>query len=128
MNIPVLCVLIAGLQSIFWGMLSKWNARQAGITYDNKCPREQATTYTGPAARAGWAQANSFEAFPLFAAAVILAMVTGIDGAMLTTWSIAYVVLRFAYGFFYIINWDALRSLAWVLAMVVVIRLFVAAI
>lgn len=127
MTIAIICVLIAGLQPLFWSVLAKLGSRSAGLQYDNKTPRVTMANYHGWCARSNWAQANAHETFPFFAAAVILAMVTGVDTAIINTWAITFVVLRFIYGACYIFDKDSLRSMVWVLAALATIRLYVAA-
>jgi len=128
MNIAILCVLIAGIQPIIWGLCAKGGSAKGGTAYDNAAPRPLMDSYSGWPARANWAMQNAYEAFPLFAAAVVLAMMSGVNQAVIDQTAVIYVVLRFAFGFLYMANLDKLRSLVWVLAMAAVIRLFVLAI
>lgn len=57
---------------------------------------------------------NRFEAFPLFAAAVVSAHLTVIPGATITMWSVAFVVLRVLYVGLYLFDKSSLRTLIWV--------------
>jgi len=63
------------------------------------------------AQRATWAHQNSFEAFILFAAACLMAYVTGASGAWVVNAAIAHLVGRLLYSVFYILNIPVLRSL-----------------
>lgn len=128
MNIAILCVLIGAIQPIIWSLAAKIGANKQGIRYDNEAPRPLMQSYDGWIGRANWAQQNAFEAFPVFAAAVILAMVTEVDPATINLWAIVWVIARFVFGFLYIFNFDKLRSLVWAIAMAASIRLLIAAI
>ncbi|WP_017654459.1 MAPEG family protein [Fortiea contorta] len=63
------------------------------------------------AQRATWAHQNSFEAFMLFAAAALMAYVTGVNSPVAVTAAIAFIVARLLYSVFYILNIPLLRSL-----------------
>jgi len=66
------CVLVAGLLP-YAGTI----AAKGGRRFDNNNPRAWLADQTGWRARANAAQLNGFEAFPLFAAAVVVAHLTG---------------------------------------------------
>ena len=69
MTIAYWCVLVAALLPIVWA-----GAAKSGIKgYDNARPREFLGSLQGWPARANFAQQNSYEAFPPFAAGVIIA-------------------------------------------------------
>jgi len=53
------------------------------------------------AQRANWAHQNSLEAFMIFAAAALMAYVTGINSPVAVGAAIAFVVVRTLYSFFY---------------------------
>ena len=76
--------------------------------------------------RANWAQANSYESFPAFAAGVIIAHLAG-AAPTIDMLALAYIGARILYGIFYIADRSTLRSLAWVAGLGCVIGLFVAA-
>jgi uncharacterized MAPEG superfamily protein len=61
--------------------------------------------------RATWAHQNSFETFIIFSAAALMAYVTHQESPMAANWAIAFVVARFFYSIFYIINIPIGRSL-----------------
>ncbi|GAX37780.1 MAPEG family protein [Nodularia sp. NIES-3585] len=67
------------------------------------------------AQRATWAHQNSFEAFMLFATAALMAYVTGVNSPTAAVAAIAFVVARFLYSIFYILNIALLRSLMFVI-------------
>ncbi|NQD38554.1 hypothetical protein HPT27_16140 [Permianibacter sp. IMCC34836] len=121
MSIAYVCVAIAGLMPCLWVGYAKF----AGRGYDNQAPREFLAALSGARQRAHWAQLNAFEAFPLFAAAVIIAQISGVEPSRVDALAIAFVLLRLAYGISYIGNRPTLRSLLWSLALLSVIALFV---
>ncbi|MEH2296483.1 MAPEG family protein [Nostoc sp.] len=63
------------------------------------------------AQRATWAHQNTFEAFMVFAAAALMAYVTGVNSSTAQVAAIAFVVARLLYSIFYILNISPLRSL-----------------
>ena len=94
MSALILAVALAALLPIVFAGLAK---RQGG--YDNRAPRAWLAQLEGAQARAQAAQENSHEAFPPFAAAVILAVVLAPERvAEITTFAYAFLGLRLAYG------------------------------
>ena len=73
------------------------------------------------------AQLNAFEAFPLFAAAVIIAHLAGGRQATIDLLAVAFVSFRIIYTLAYLYDRPLLRSLVWSAALFCVIGRFVAA-
>ena len=113
-------VMVAGLLPILCAGISKWGARD----YDNHDPRAWLARQDSWRARANAAQNNSLEAFPFFAAAVLLALHGGADAAVVAQWGWAFVALRLVYIYCYVADRASLRSIVWLLGLAVVIRLF----
>jgi uncharacterized MAPEG superfamily protein len=63
------------------------------------------------AQRATWAHQNSFETFMVFAVGALMAYVTGVNSQLAAIAAVAFVVARFLYSVFYILNVPLLRSL-----------------
>ncbi|MHC5934549.1 MAPEG family protein [Nostoc sp.] len=63
------------------------------------------------AQRATWAHQNTFEGFMIFAAAALMAYVTGVNSSTAQVAAIAFVVARLLYSIFYILNIPLLRTL-----------------
>lgn len=122
MTIALWCVLAAAFLPYPFTLAAKWSRR-----FDNHSPREYLEATTGWHKRAHWAQLNSFEAFPAFAAAVIVNRVVLGPNALADTLALAFIALRIAYGLFYIADWALLRSIVWFAASVCVVALFVLA-
>ncbi len=126
MSIALWCVLAGALMPLIWTWYFKFGGAVRFRPRDNHNPREFAEKLDGGAKRAYWAQLNSFEAFPPFAAAVIVATLVGnIDPARLDQLAIAWVVLRLIYGILYVADKASLRSLAWGLATACWVAMFV---
>ena len=108
MTIAYCCLLMAALLPYIAGGFAK-----AGSTYDNARPRESMTGLEGYRARAYSAHANSFEAFPFFAAVVLMAAQTGADPLLVNRLAVVFVTARLAYIFAYITDRPLLRSIVW---------------
>ena len=96
-------------------------------TYDNHAPRVQAETLPPQRRRGYWAQLNGFEAFPPFAAGVIVAHLAGAAQPTIDGLAVTFVALRVIYTGCYIYDQPTPRSLVWVLGFACVVGLFVAA-
>jgi uncharacterized MAPEG superfamily protein len=94
---------------------------------DNNTPRLYAETLTGARRRADWAQRNHFEAFPTFAAGVIIASIAGAPHMIVNWLASVFVALRILYTFAYITDRATLRTALFMLGSVCVLGLFVAA-
>lgn len=81
--------------------------------YDNSNPREWLSKQSGFQQRANAAQANGFEALPLFIAAVVLAQQAQGPQHMIDTLAMAFVAIRVIYLVTYLKDWATLRSLVW---------------
>ncbi len=83
---------------------------------------------TGVSARANAAQLNGYEIFPMFAAAVIIAHLTGgAEQLTINILSVIFVISRIAFSVYYIIDKATARSIAWTIGFICVIGLFIAA-
>jgi len=122
------CVLLACMLPIVAAGVAKWGtfsrpAREGG--YDNEDPRAWLALQSGRRARANAAQANSFEALPLFIAAVLTAQQLQVQQALIDGLSVAFVVLRVVYLVLYVTNRATARTLVWSAGMAVSIALMV---
>ncbi len=95
-----------------------------GKDYDNANPRDPAFYRPGLRARALGAHQNGFEAFPFFAAAVIVAEMHGSAQAVVNALAVAFLLLRVVYVLLYIGNRPRPRSTVWSLAMACNLVLF----
>ena len=116
MTIAKWCVLAACLLPIATVALAKGKAarlsrRNGG--YDNNNPREWESKLSGWQQRANAAQANGFEALPLFIAGVLFAQMAQADQGRIDLLAMAFVGIRVAYVAAYLANLGTLRSLIW---------------
>ncbi|HEY3803719.1 MAG TPA: MAPEG family protein [Kofleriaceae bacterium] len=96
--------------------------------YDNNDPRTQALALEGRARRAYNAHMNGFEAFPPFAAALIVAMLASSHFDLVCYVAIGFCVVRTIYVLAYLNDKASLRSGLWSLGMLSIGTLFVLAI
>ncbi len=122
MTIAYWCVFVAAMMPFVFTGIAKLGT---GKPYDNEQPRAFLENVSGYHRRAHWAQLNSFEAFPAFAAAVIIAQQLAIAQSTIDIYAISFIAARVLYGICYLKNWASLRSLFWMLAIACVIGLFV---
>lgn len=85
--------------------------------YDNKHPRTQQNLLEGLGARALAAHNNSFEAICYFAPTILLVLALDEHNVYTAFLCVAFVLTRILYLLFYWLNWDKLRSLAWIVGM-----------
>ncbi|MDP3295650.1 MAG: MAPEG family protein [Nevskia sp.] len=119
------CVLIAAYLPIAWTGMAKFGA--GGRDFDNAAPRAMLAKLDGWRQRANWAQLNGFEAFPPFAAAVIIAHLLAVPQVRIDLLAMTFIAARVVYGILYLANHPSLRSLAWMIATGCVVALFVSA-
>ncbi|HKY70263.1 MAG TPA: MAPEG family protein [Gammaproteobacteria bacterium] len=93
--------------------------------YNHRSPREFFETLEGWRKRTYWVQLNSFEIFPPFAAAVIIAHQLEASQHAIDLLALLFLSLRVLYGFFYIFDRPILRSLSFVSALGCIIGLFI---
>ena len=110
MTIAYACILVAALLPYLWVSIAK----ASGTRYDNRDPRAWLAKQDGGRARRGNnAQLNAFEAFPAFAASVLMAQLAQADVRHVTWLALAFVAFRILHGVFYLANNHKARSLAW---------------
>lgn len=81
------------------------------VGYDFAAPRAMFEKLPNYAKRATWAHQNSFETFILFAPASFMAYITEQDSVLAIGASAAFVIGRFFYSIFYILDVPIGRSL-----------------
>jgi uncharacterized MAPEG superfamily protein len=94
---------------------------------NNNAPRLGLDNLSGWRQRADWAHRNHFEAFPPFAAAVIIAEISHLPQIRVDALAGAFVALRVVYTAMYVVDRATLRSIAWALAFLCVLGLLVCA-
>lgn len=115
MSFPLWCLFFAALLIVLTKVpVAIAMARSGDKGYDNRHPRAQQAALTGRGARAMAAHSNMLEAFPLFAAGVLVAQVTGMHGFTIELLAGLFIVSRIAYTALYLMDMATLRSVAWV--------------
>ena len=84
---------------------------RAKTGYDTSAPRAMFDKLPPYAQRATWAHQNCFEALIIFAAAALMAYVTGVESTWASISAIAFLVSRLFYSVFYILDIPLARSL-----------------
>jgi uncharacterized MAPEG superfamily protein len=107
MTLALWCIPIAMFLPLVWVGVAKSGADG----YDNAQPREWLAKLEGRAKRANWAQQNAYEAFPPFAAGVIVAHLTGAEQSTIDLVAGLFILFRIVHGVAYIVDRDMLRSL-----------------
>ena len=92
--------------------------------FDNSRPRDPAFYDEPIAARALGAHQNGIEAFPFFAAAILLAEFRACSQHLVDELAILFVIVRIAYVFTYIGNRPTLRSILWSIGFAINIAIF----
>lgn len=126
MTIALWCILIAALLPLAFTVIAKYG-HEVGMRRLNRQPRVYQAELTGFRARAHWAHLNGIEAFPPFAAAVLVAQFVRAPQSWIDLLAVAFIVLRIVYGAFYLADKPPLRSLSWILGLACVVALFVVA-
>ena len=103
------CIAAAAILIYLPFLVVSYARAQVGL--DLAAPRAMFDKLPPYAQRATWAHQNSFEAFMIFAAAALMAYVTGQNSNIAATCAIAFVVARLLYSVFYILNVPLVRSL-----------------
>ena len=127
MTIANLCILVACALPVVCAGLAKSRGfgkprREGG--YDNHDPRGWMTQLTGWQARANAAQSNSFEALPLFIAAVLAAQQMQARQALVDELAMGFIAARLVYIGLYIGNIPPLRSLVWAIGVCCCVAMF----
>lgn len=122
MTIALWCVLIAGLMPYVAVGIAKYDR-----SYNNKAPRDWLAKQEGLRKRAYAAHLNCFEAFPLFAAGVIIAQLASGPSATANTLAALFIAARIAYIGCYLSNRASLRSLVWLVGFGLSVALFIVA-
>lgn len=123
MTLSYWCILIAGLMPVFTIAVAKYGRRD----FDNAESRAWLDKQTGVRRRADYAHRNHFEAFPFFAAAVLVAQQVGAAQALIDIAALVFIVARILYTVLYLTDKPSARSAVWLIGYLSVIALFVIA-
>ena len=94
---------------------------------ENHAPRVYKAQLEGAEQRAVFAEANQFESFPGFAAAVIIAHFAQAEQTLVDALALGYIAARLVYFYLYISDQSTLRTAVWGLGLCCILGQFVAA-
>ncbi len=114
-------LLVGGLLPYVWVATAK-----AAKGYNNNDPRDL-SQYTGWRGRAYAAHGNAHEAFPLFAASVLLATIRGADATVVNVAATVWLSVRVLHYITYVQDMATARSLIWFVGTFAAIVIFGAA-
>ena len=124
MSIAYWCILIAAVMPFVWVGVAKSGAPG----YNNKDPRGWVAKQDAFRVRNAYnAHLNAFEAFPTFAAGVLMAQFAGVDPGHANLLAMAFIGFRILHGVFYIAAKAAIRSLVWMGGLACTVTLMVLA-
>lgn len=123
MNISYWCVLAAGVMPAVTVAIAKWGRRD----FDNSEPRRWLEKQDGIRRRADAAHRNHFEAFPLFAAGVLIAQQLNAPQDAINMLALAFIASRIVYTGLYLSDRATARSVCWLIGYLAVIGLFLIA-
>ena len=128
MTVALWCILIARFLPPLCALIAKVSSGRFGMR-DNHDPRAFLDTLSGLPRRAHAAQQNSYEAFPAFAAAVLVADIVGnAEQVTQDVLGVMYITSRLLYIICYLADWAALRSLVWLAGLAIIVAFFVVSI
>jgi uncharacterized MAPEG superfamily protein len=121
------CLLIVCLLPMLCALLAKsggFGKRRRDGGFDNHQPREWLAKLDGWHARANAAQANGWEALPIFIAGLFVAHQHQAAQATVDAIALAFVAARLAFIGLYLADLAWLRSTAWVAGLAACVALF----
>jgi uncharacterized MAPEG superfamily protein len=124
MTIAELCIFASVMLYLLTIVPVKWISVSEGGRYDNARPRDPAFYDEGIRERALGAHQNGIEAFPFFAAAVLLAEFRGAPQNLINELSVLFLIVRAAYVLTYVGNRPSLRSILWTIGFLITVAIF----
>ena len=128
MTIAQFCLLVACALPIVCAGLAKskgFGKRRRDGGFDNNQPREWLARLNGWQARANAAQANSWEALPIFIAGLFVAHQHQAAQGSVDALAVGFIAARLAFVGLYVADRASLRSLLWAAGLAACIALFV---
>ena len=127
MTIAQICLLVACLLPIGCAGLAKskgFGKRRRDGGFDNHHPREWLAGLQGWQARANAAQANSWEALPIFIAGLVVAHQHQAAQGTVDALALTFIASRLVFVGLYVADKASLRSLVWFIGLVASAALF----
>jgi uncharacterized MAPEG superfamily protein len=111
------CIFVAGMMPVAVASIAR-----AGAHVDSKLPRD--AVLSGWRRRTNAAHLNCYEAFPVFAVAVIAALMQHAPVSIVNSLTGIYVIVRICYVGLYIADWDRVRSFAFMAGLAINVAIF----
>jgi len=127
MTIPFWCLVVVIYMPFFLSWISARHRVEQFGSYDNNFSRAQGTSLTGKGALVWAAHNNALEQRAPFAAAVIVAHVSGADPTLSAWLAIAFIVIRIAHMIAHLTEFATARSALFGLSMACILCFFVLA-
>ncbi|MGJ4930547.1 MAPEG family protein [Bradyrhizobium sp. HKCCYLS2038] len=124
MTIAELCIFASVMLYLLTIVPAKWISVDGTGRFDNARPRDPAFYQGGLRERALGAHQNGIEAFPFFAAAVLLAEFRAAPQNLINELSVLFVIVRIAYVLTYIGDRPSLRSILWTIGFLITVGIF----
>ncbi|MGQ3050989.1 MAG: MAPEG family protein [Roseateles sp.] len=127
LTISQLCLLVACVLPIVCAGLAKskgFGKRRRDGGFDNHQPRAWLANLSGWQARAHAAQANSWEALPVFVAGLFVAHQHQAPQATVDALALGFIAARIAFVGLYLADQATLRSVVWLAGLVTSAALF----
>lgn len=119
MSVADWCVFLGGLLPVLVVFIAKNDPR-----LDIHNPRDVHLVQDGLRKRAYGAHLNGLEAFPFFAAAVVLAEQRGAAPPMLGATALAWLLVRLGYTGVYLLDWARIRPILWAAGWLIAAAIF----
>lgn len=125
MTVALWCILIVMILPPLCALIAKLSSGRFGMQH-NHDPRAFLDTLSGLPRRAHAAQQNSYEAFPAFAAAVLVADIVGnAEQVTQDVLGVMYITSRLLFIICYLADWAILRSIVWFAGLALIVAFFV---
>ncbi|MGJ4910663.1 MAPEG family protein [Bradyrhizobium sp. HKCCYLS2033] len=124
MTIAEWCIFASVMLYLLTIVPAKWIKVDGAGRYDNARPRDPSFYDGGIRERALGAHQNGIEAFPFFAAAVLLAEFRGAPQNLINELSVLFLIVRVAYVLTYVGDRPSLRSILWAIGFLITVGIF----
>lgn len=127
MTIPFWCLIVVALLPQGLAAIADYFRKKQFGSIDNRYPRIQGAALTGAGARTRAAESNAWEALPVFAAAVLIAHLSGANPRLSAVAALLFVASRLLHGAFYIADLPTARSAIFLVGLGCCVWLFILA-
>ncbi len=117
-------IFLAALLNVLSKLPTVWAMAKQPGGYDNRHPRHQQKELKDWGERAVAAHYNTIENFPIFAAGMLFALYSDASEFSLHTCGIIYLAARILYIYFYVADFNQIRSLVWAVGFMASLALF----